>query len=145
MGKLRPCAPYIQLVRELVVGAFGPDRAAECWRTAVLPGLAQLWFRVHCVYTRTWPWRLLQLLPAVVPDETQRRTVAEEFLQACPQCLDRGLSLPLRADLRGRHPGLCHQDLVESVVSLCDGTLRAILEQLLSDLEVSVVDVECHS
>ena len=136
------CASHVQLVRELVVGALGPDLAWEHWRKAVLPGLAQLWYRTLWVYTRTWPWLLLQLLPSVEPDEGERRAVAEEFWQVCPQCLDRGLSLPLRADLLNRYAGLCRQGLVEMVVSLADGAFCAILEQLRSDLEVSVVDVE---
>ncbi len=68
----------------------------QVWRS-LLPGMAQLWFRLHTTYVNQFPCRLLRLVldDGAVP-AAEKRQIVTELLAAPDCCLDTGLSLPLR-------------------------------------------------
>lgn len=133
---------HVQAVRDRAAAAMGLPAAVTCFRQVLLPGLAQLWFRASYVYTETWPWKLLQLLPGT--PSARRTVVAEDFLSACPDCLDRGLSLPLRTQLSAAHHQLSRKQFAHLVANVEDETLGLVLRQLQTDAEASIMDIECR-
>lgn len=138
LGPAERCEPHVLAVREIAAAGLGWHEATRCLRTALLPGLAQLWFRVLWTYTRVWPWKLLQLLPGPSqPPAAARNEVVAEFMRACPQCLDRGLSSKLRSSCgHAAGPMAADQFVAEG------SEARVLLEQLRADMEVSIIDVE---
>ncbi len=81
-----------------VLTGVGPPTPAnkavvqQVWR-ALLPGLAQLWFRVADCWQDRWPFKLLQLLREELT-QPERNTIATDFLaQAKSCCLDEGGNL----------------------------------------------------
>ena len=130
---------HVQAIRDRAAVAMGLPAAVTCLRQVLLPGLAQMWYRAFYLYTESWPWKLLQLLPCTV--SARRTTVAQDFLDACPDCLDRGLSLPLREHLTTVHP---REQCALVLANNEDETVGAILSQLQSDAEASIMDIECR-
>ncbi len=110
-------------------------------RATLLPGLAQMWYRVLYFYTAVWPWPLLQLL--CCSDAAVCARIAQAFLDANPCDLDSGLSVPLRRYLHRRY-GSEGSVPVAVVAELQDELLRTLLQQWRDDMEVSVVDIECR-
>ena len=82
--------------------ATGPDCSElveEVW-DVLLPGVAELWFRVVHRFVNQYPTRLLYLIH---PDyETSRDKIAHDFLTCPACCLDSGFSRVLRRLCRRR-------------------------------------------
>ena len=134
------------------------EQPGELLRQVLLPGLAQLWFRVDRQFTAVWPFRLLQLLDPQRSHPVQLQLATEWVgsFTRCPHCLDHGFSRPALLYLLGKHvgpdsggdlwpvsPEQCSY-LAQVVADLRDPEFRAALEHLAEDLEVSIVDVECR-
>jgi hypothetical protein len=140
----------------------GAQSVLQC---ALIPGMAQLWFRGKYMYT-TWPWPLLRLLDNTFTGASE---LAEQFMFAKSCCLDPGFSVPLHRHLcsvvtcdsdsdnlgwRGATPsgGLEEQKPTSVVLrkaaqllaTLSDPICRAVLQLVSEDLEASVIDVECR-
>lgn len=138
--------------------------AGHVLQSALIPGMAQLWFRGKYMYT-TWPWPLLRLLDDRF---TGASNLAEQFMFAKSCCLDPGFSVPLHRHLcrvvsgasgnlgwRGAtaapsgpefqpHPPAVLRKAAHLLATLGDPICRAVLELVSEDLEASVIDVECR-
>ena len=136
--------------------------AQHVLQSALIPGMAQLWFRGKYMYT-TWPWPLLRLLDDNFPGAGD---LAEQFMFSKSCCLDQGFSVPLHRHLcsvvtgasgnlgwRGATPsGIEVQPHTPAVLrsaarllaSLGDPICKAVLQLVSEDLEASVIDVECR-
>ncbi len=110
-------------------------------RAALLPGLAQVWYRALYKFTVVWPWPLLALLD--VQGTPEAMEIAQALLSAEPCCLDSGFSVPLRTYLQRRY-GMDVAVLAPVIANLTDALLRVLLTQWREDMEVSVVDCECR-
>ena len=136
-----------------------PDPHALC-QGVLISGLAQLWYRALCTY-EAWPWPLLRLLHPSTGAEA-KAAIAGVFFSVPPCCLDPGFSRPFRALLGELWLGTeaagtvtvtqmplqqgsaAWETCVASLVALRDPVARAVLEAVSTELEISVVDVECR-
>ena len=124
--------------------------ADETLQTALLPGLAQLWYRGFYVY-RCWPFRLLRLLNPHLP-EVEKQSVATAFFTSPECCLDPGCSRKLRKWLLQRWLGsdasqVPPDKLAEcssKLAALSDPVVKRLLQRIAQDSEVSVIDIECR-
>jgi len=131
-------------------------------QSALVPGMAQLWFRGKYMYT-TWPWPLLRLLDDTFTGASE---LAEQFMFAKSCCLDKGFSVPLHRHLcsvvagasgnlgwRGAAPSglevqprtpVVLRNAAQLLATLGDPICKAVLQLVSEDLEASVIDVECR-
>lgn len=78
---------HIKAFRMLVVPTRDSEKQSTIlatWR-ALLPGLAQLWYRCEQTWTSGWPFKLLRLLLPIPTDE--KNNIAAGFLQCNTCCL----------------------------------------------------------
>ena len=93
---VEPCADrtenHIQAFRSMfcdISTSLGSSRAVQTWAT-VLPGQAQLWYRLFIQWQR-FPYKLLLLiLPSTTPEQANQ--IVYSLLDSRPCCVDPGLS-----------------------------------------------------
>lgn len=108
----------------------------------LIPGLAQMWYRTQLVYT-AWPWPLLRLVDDTTLPQT-RESIALGFLSAPVCCLSPSFCRPLRLFLTGSREAVAGYEKFVDQLAHPTGVLKAILQTVVEDYEVTVVDIECR-
>ena len=139
---VEPCADrtenHIQAFRSMfcdISTSLGSSRAVQTWAT-VLPGQAQLWYRLFIQWQR-FPYKLLlRILPSTTPEQANQ--IVYSLLDSRPCCVDPGLS------------GLLLQ-MAEAHSSTREGRsffltsprVLALIRVWASSISVTVFDIEC--
>ncbi len=112
------------------------DIIFKVWR-ALLPGLAQLWFRASWHFQR-FPYRLILLVAPKVPQKV-RQAVARELITAPDCCLDVGMSRILRDVARLHAPG----QLEQQIAFLQSTYIFTIVLAWTTSVSACIFDLEC--
>ena len=141
--------PFVQPLPDHIVGFrqnYCPDPTEkpavvmEVWRI-LLPGAAQMWYRVHVKWRRHWPYKLLQLLvPGLSFDD--RAQVARDLLRAMPCCFGQGGSLA--QELRSLALDL-YDDDAKRVEFILGPWCAHVIKAWASAISISIMDLECNN
>eukprot|EP00974_Lingulodinium_polyedra_P083626 8096399-Lingulodinium_polyedra.AAC.1 len=134
---------YVAAFRTLLTprnqaGGTCPETVQAMW-AVLLPGLAQMWFRVKVTWQSQWPYRLLQLLRAELSFDAKRK-VAEEFLAAQSCCLAQGGGISKAA----REAALrWSTNQTEQIEFLLGKWTTELLQAWCESISPSIADLEC--
>ncbi len=128
---------HVQAFRDISSTSRARTSPILCLWSALLPALAQLWYR-FAIYFSRWPFKLLVLVSSAVSAEEKVRVVTQ-FLQALECCLDAGCSRPFLAFLKGKLGSF-----QEKVDFLMSEYFLNILKTWAHSISISVFDLECN-
>ena len=112
------------------------DLILKLWRV-LLPGLAQLWFRLRYVWTQ-FPYCLLTLIDDK-STPSHKDFVADKLLSSPSCCLDAGLSRQLRAVAEHVAP----QDVAAQHRFIRGPWVFAVLYNWSLSVQATIIDLEC--
>lgn len=141
------CPPYVEplpshlLAFRTLVAPEPSERPAvvkSTWR-ALLPGLAQMWYRLVVLWRETWPYKLLLLIDGDT-DEDAKTSIALDLLTSLPCCFGQGGSLAL--DLHELALELNNTES-DQVAFILGPWCRKIITAWSRTISVTIHDVEC--
>ena len=138
----RTLKPQIAAFRHISVPNVSekPHVVWATWRS-LLPGTAQLWYRLKVSWCRHWPHKLLQIVREDL-SWIERAKVAVDLLGASPCCLGSGGSMA--KDLKLLAERLFHAE-EDRVAFLLGSWCRRILTMWAAVLSPSIADLECSN
>jgi hypothetical protein len=104
----------------------------QAWRM-LLPGAAQVWYRLFLYWIVFWPQRLLQLLLPLPLDELE--AIALELLTANFCCIGYGLAYDIRA-IADQFP-----DMRDRVRFILGAWVRSVIQRWATQMHITIADL----